>query len=138
MMYRRRRRVEFPAPEITLTALIDTAFTLLIIFMVTTPIMKSTLKVSLPDTKHASGQNLATQSVLVTIDQQRRLAVNEAPVREANLVATVTRALAQAKEPLVIIQADKSVVYQDVIHIVDLINAVPGVKHVALAAKRAV
>lgn len=138
MMHRRRRRVELPLPEITLTALIDTAFTLLIIFMVTTPIMKSTLKVNLPDTKHAAGDSLAANNVLVTIDKQRHLAVDERSVTEAQLVSAVTRALTQTKERLVIIQADKEVVYKDVIRVVDLINAVPGVKHVALAAKRAV
>ena len=47
----RRRKSNF-IPEITLTPLIDTALTLLVIFMITTPIMKNSLKVSSPEVKN--------------------------------------------------------------------------------------
>ena len=45
---RRRRKTGCLVPEITLTPLIDTALTLLIIFMVTTPMMHNAIKVNLP------------------------------------------------------------------------------------------
>jgi biopolymer transport protein ExbD len=135
-MYRRRRRIELPQPEITLTALIDTAFTLLIIFMVTTPLMQNSLKISLPETKNSSKASLAADNVLISVDKNKLFFVNDHKVTEANLAQAVTKALAKSKDKIVIVQGDKDVVYKDIIRVVDLINGVPGIKHVALAAKR--
>ncbi len=137
-MYRRRRKIALPQPEITLTALIDTAFTLLIIFMVTTPLMQNSLKISLPETKNTSKTNLAADNVLISVDKNKLFFVNDHKVTEANLAQAVTKALAKSKDKIVIVQGDKDVVYKDIIRVVDLINGVPGIKHVALAAKRSV
>lgn len=137
-MYRRRRKMEMPHPEITLTALIDTAFTLLIIFMVTTPLMQNSLKISLPETKNTSKTNLAADNVLISVDKNKLFFINDHKVTEANLAQAVTKALAKSKDKIVIVQGDKDVVYKDIIRVVDLINGVPGIKHVALAAKRSV
>lgn len=137
-MYKRRRRIELPQPEITLTALIDTAFTLLIIFMVTTPLMQNSLKISLPETKNSSKTNLAADNVLISVDKNKIFFVNDHKVTEANLAQAVTKALTKSKDKIVIVQGDKDVVYKDIIRVVDLINGVPGIKHVALAAKRSV
>lgn len=137
-MYRRRRRLELPQPEITLTALIDTAFTLLIIFMVTTPLINNSLKISLPETKNTSKTNLAADNVLISVDKNKLFFVNDQKVTEANLPQAVTKALAKSKDKIVIVQGDKDVIYKDIIRVVDLINGVPGIKHVALAAKRSV
>lgn len=137
-MYKRRRKIALPQPEITLTALIDTAFTLLIIFMVTTPLMQNSLKISLPETKNTSKTNLAADNVLISVDKNKLFFVNDHKVTEATLAQAVTKALAKSKDKIVIVQGDKDVVYKDIIKVVDLINGVPGIKHVALAAKRSV
>ena len=137
MYERRRRRLAAPPPEITLTALIDTAFTLLIIFMVTTPLINSNLKISLPETKHTAKADLVADSVLISVDKNKQLYVNDQKVTAANLPSVVTKALAKSKDKIVIVQGDQGVVYKEIIRVVDLVNSVSGVKHVALAAKRA-
>ena len=48
---RSRRSSSMGIPEITLTPLIDTALTLLIIFMVTSPMINNGIKVDLPQGK---------------------------------------------------------------------------------------
>ena len=49
MILKRRRKKAVAINDIPLTPLIDTALTLLIIFMVTTPMMQNAIKVTLPE-----------------------------------------------------------------------------------------
>ena len=64
----RRRRTSAREPEITLTPLIDTALTLLIIFMVTTPMIHNAIKVNLPRGRVKEDVG-ATQDLCVYIEK---------------------------------------------------------------------
>ncbi|MCK5632116.1 biopolymer transporter ExbD [bacterium] len=48
-MARRLKKTRLSKAELTLTPMIDTALTLLIIFMITAPMMRNAIKVTLPD-----------------------------------------------------------------------------------------
>ena len=74
----RRKTRRFELPKISLTPLIDTAFTLLIIFMVAAPMMNHGIKVDLPQgaTKEAPQQ----QELVVTITKEDHLFFNSFPV----------------------------------------------------------
>ena len=66
----RLRREPLRLPEITLVPLIDTVLTLLIIFMLTAPMMRMSLKVDLPDSKTAQTTNLfSVREVLTAINR---------------------------------------------------------------------
>jgi len=134
-----RKRFSFQnstTPKISLTPLIDTAFTLLIIFMVTTPMLQNSLKITLPETKNSAQSSFSQENVVVTIGKDNQLQVGNTNVTKDNLVSLVKKDLLKSRDKIVIIKGDKSVLYQEIIAVVDQINSVPGVKHVALAAQR--
>lgn len=137
MRYARRKRNRHIAlPEITLTPLIDTALTLLIIFMVTTPMMKNSLKISLPEVKN-QGEKVATnKKIEIFIDGKENIKVNDEVVKFDGLVKHISKRLQQSSDKVIIVNGDKSVPYSSVIKILDLINSVEGEKYVALVAKR--
>ncbi len=72
-----RKKRTIAQPEITLTPLIDTALTLLIIFMVTTPMIQNSIKVDLPkgNLNEVSVQG-GQQDLVVSIDKQEKIYVN--------------------------------------------------------------
>lgn len=135
-LQRRRRKTPSAINDIPLTPLIDTALTLLIIFMVTTPMMQNAIKVTLPEGK-AKEDGGAKQDLIVYIDQQRKMFFNGLPVTHDSLISTIKRAAGKDKESTVFVKADKKVPYGDVIQVVDEIKVAGGVRYVALATQKA-
>ena len=70
--FRRRRKAATALHDIPLTPLIDTALTLLIIFMVATPMMQNAIKVTLPEGK-AQEDGGAKQDLIVYVDKDKKI-----------------------------------------------------------------
>ena len=139
-MYRygrgRRRRVKKGLPEITLTPLIDTALTLLIIFMVTTPMINNVIKVELPKSSVNEDQG-TKQELIVFIDQYEKIYFNNHAIQNNNeLITTIRKSIGNDTNRTVFVKADQSVQYGHVIELVDHIKTVGGIAYVALATKR--
>ncbi len=126
----RSRRVKLP--EVSLTPLIDTALTLLIIFIITTPMINNGIRVDLPqgDSKEVGSQ----QELVVTISKDGKLFFNSYPVEQQRLVDTVKTALGPKEDLPVYIRADETVSYGNVIKIVDILK-LAGVKYVAMSTR---
>lgn len=125
------------APEITLTPLIDTTLTLLVIFMITTPIMQNSLKVSLPEAKTQSEKFSTSQRYIeVFIDKDKKISVNDTQVTYENLSKQIEKELKKSTNKIVILKGDESVEYKAIIKVLDLINSIEGEKYVALATKK--
>ena len=138
MSFQRKRSKKLFLPEVSLTPLIDTALTLLIIFMITTPMLQDSIKVSLPETKNQkNGAMQQAEQVIVTVDKGGKLFINDKPTDIVNLANLVRDKIKQTKNNIVIVKGDRGVVYNDIVKVVDAVQGVEGVKHVALAAKRA-
>lgn len=129
---RGKRRRRFQMPEITLTPLIDTALTLLVIFMVTAPIVQNGIKVDLPQGK--SKEVESKQELVVTLDKNGALFFNSYPITHDKLVSTVQEALHGNTTTPVYVKADKSVSYGDVIKIVDTLKQA-NVPYVAMSTR---
>lgn len=121
----------FKAPEISLTPLIDTALTLLVIFIVTAPMVQNGIRVDLPQGK--SREVGSEQEFVVTIDKKGQLYFNTYPVSNNNLIPTVLTALKDNDMP-VYIKADETVSYGKVIGIVDELK-MAGIKYVAMSTR---
>lgn len=137
--WRKKRMRRVPEMgELPLTPLIDTAFTLLIIFMVTAPMMQNSIKVALPKTKSAASAADTVERLIVTIDAKGQLFVGDHKM--ANLLALVKYLqdkIALTIDKTVLIKADKSLIYDQVIQVIDAISGVEGVQSVALAQELA-
>jgi biopolymer transport protein ExbD len=105
--------------EINITPLTDIFLVLLIIFMITqSAIVESAAKVNLPRATQTQPQETRGVHVMVTADN--KLFVNQLPVEEAQLQATLQDLLADDPKKLVILEGDQAVILGEVVHLMDL------------------
>ena len=134
----RRPRKTITMPEVSLTPLIDTALTLLVIFMITTPMMNNVIKVELPSSKVDEMDSHVQQETIVYIDKQKKLFLNGQEMNLQEIIKALQKMGQQKKIEMVFVKADQAVEYGKVIDLVDTIKMAGGIKYVALATKRAV
>jgi biopolymer transport protein TolR len=130
---KRRHSRNSQAPEIILTPMIDTFCVLLVIFIVAAPMVQNGIRVDLPygKTKEVG----AAQELVVTINKSNDIFFNTFPLRRAELVQHVQKALAQQNEDTpVYVRADETVSYGKVIEIVDELKQA-GVRYVAMSTR---
>lgn len=132
MRYRKSRTRRFNMPEVSLTPLIDTALTLLVIFMITAPMVQNGIKVDLPQGK--SKEVGSQQDLVVTLSKDGKLFFNSYPVKKNMLASAVKKAMVGDTNIPVYIRADEMVSYGKVIEIVDDLKSA-GVKFVAMSTK---
>lgn len=132
---RRNRRKTSALTDIPLTPLIDTALTLLIIFMVTTPMMQNSIKVELPQGQAREAGD-TQQELIVFIDKDEKIYINDIPVSKDAMINTLKKKIGSNTQKTVFVKGDKGAHYGYVLEIVDQIKMVGGVKYVALATKK--
>ena len=130
--YKKKRAKRFEMPQVSLTPLIDTALTLLIIFMITAPMVQNGIKIDLPqgNSKEVGNQ----QELVVTMRKDGKMFFNSYPITKETLVTSVQKALAQKEDAPVYVRADESISYGKVIEIVDDLK-MAGVKYVAMSTR---
>ncbi len=90
--------------EINVTSLVDVAFTLLIIFMITAPILQGGIEVDLPE--GASAPLSAADALVVSIDADGQIYVDDAPVTWEEFDAALPLALDRFESDQVFLRAD--------------------------------
>ena len=118
--------------DINVTSLVDVAFVLLIIFMITAPIMQGGVDVRLP---RAEARPLEPKSGLViTLDQAGRVYLDQAALSYEDFRATFP-AFVRTKRPTgVYLRADGRAPYASVVQVLAVIRAA-GVNDVGLVAE---
>ena len=110
-----------PMSDINMTPLIDVMLVLLVIFMITAPLMASSLKLDLPKTD--AGQPTDTpQFISIALDQQGRLYVGDEVVDVATFNTRVAEAARKNPQTEVQLRADQSVTYGRVAELIGLIQ----------------
>lgn len=133
---RTRREVLYAqSSEISLTPLIDTALTLLIIFMVATPMIQNAIKVDLPR-GDAKEDNIPRQELVVYLDKNNNYYCDDTLCDKKKLIAEVAKKVGARKDQIVFIKADQAVSYGIVIDLVDTIKHIEGVGYVAMAMEK--
>ena len=132
---RSRRRGTGELLDISLTPLIDTALTLLVIFMIATPMIQNAIRVSLPkgQAKEDAG---AKQELVVYVDKNRKIFFNGTEIAAANLINELKSRVQESPTKMVYIKADQIVPYGTVLELVDQIKVVGGISHVVLATQK--
>jgi biopolymer transport protein TolR len=142
MAFGRLERSTRPAPmsDINMTPLIDVMLVLLVIFMLTAPLMSSSLKLDLPKAEAASASD-TPDFLAVAINPQGQLYVGEQPLSAAAFAERMKAAA--RKNPLTEVQlrADKTVPYGRVAELIDEVqkaglNRIGFVTEPAAAASR--
>ena len=128
---RRRRQIShMTMPEVSLTPLIDTALTLLVIFMVTAPMLQHNIKVDLP--QGVSQEVKQQQGIFLTATKEGRFFLNNKQIGHAELAAAMRVLVADQKGMPVHIRADRELAYGEVLALVEEIKRA-GAQSVALS-----
>jgi biopolymer transport protein ExbD/biopolymer transport protein TolR len=118
--------------DINVTSLVDVAFVLLIIFMITAPIMQGGVDVQLPRAEARPLQ--PKEGLVVSIDREGRIFVDESPLTLADFRAAFP-AIVSAREPSgVYLRADSRVDYGQVVRVLAVMRAA-GIGDVGLVAE---
>ena len=112
--------------ELNVTPLLDLAFVLLIIFIITTPLLESKINLNLPTgSNHASGQVDPKSIRTVSVTRTGQIFLGDQQVDLTTLEADLGAFRALTPDAAVIVRADKSLPYQQV---VDVYNAIQRAK----------
>ena len=126
----RRERMRVNA-EINFTNLIDVAFVLLIIFMITAPIMQGGIELDLPD---AEATPLTTsETVVVSVGRDGRIYIGEVEVSENELRQTMPMYMADHRGEPIMVKGDDAASYGSVLRVMGILNAL-GYTSINLAA----
>ncbi|MDX1396313.1 MAG: biopolymer transporter ExbD [Gemmatimonadota bacterium] len=107
--------------EINVTSLVDVAFTLLIIFMITAPILQGGIEIEVPEA--ASGPLSSSEALVVSIDEAGQIYVDDAPVTFDEFDATIERLLDTRDEDNVYLKADRGLAYGDAMRVMGRLHA---------------
>jgi len=99
-----------PMSDINMTPFIDVMLVLLVIFIVTAPLIGSSLPLDLPRSD-AAGASQAPASVALAIDRDGRLYIGDQPIEPAQLVERVREAARRDPATEVQLRADRNVPY---------------------------
>ncbi|MDF9826362.1 biopolymer transport protein TolR [Ereboglobus sp. PH5-5] len=119
----RRPRQSHPIAELNVTNLIDLGFTLLIIFMIATPLInqEQTIPVNLPIQSPSEGlkPDPKTQFIAVTIREQGDYFIDQQLVTLSELRTRLKALGANPANIVIRIRADGNVPYQKIISLID-------------------
>ena len=110
-----------PMSDINMTPLIDVMLVLLVIFMITAPLMTSSLKLDLPKTD-AGQPNDAPQFISVALDPQGKLYFGDETLDAAAFEARVLDAARKNPKTEVQLRADKGVPYGRVAELIAMVQ----------------
>lgn len=101
--------------EINITSLVDVAFTLLVIFIITAPILQSGVEVQVP---RAAAESITTpEGVVVTVTRDGQIYIGEATVTWEQFSEALSDAVQAQQVRNLYLKADEGVAYGEVLRV---------------------
>ena len=122
------RRQDFPLKaDINVTSLVDVAFTLLVIFIITMPILQGGVEVAVP---RADVQAItsAARPFYVTIERDGTIYMAETQVSREDFVSSFSQLLRAGDTEIVYIRGDSLAVYADVLAVIATVARTEGIR----------
>ncbi len=119
--------------ELNVTPLLDLAFVLLIIFMITAPLMENTLDLAVPTSSTAKTSAQPDQVQTVSVSRDSSLMLNGVPTTLQELETRLSELHTQDSQLAVVIRADQALPLQKFINVMDLLGRV-GISKVGVLA----
>ncbi|MDL2338817.1 MAG: biopolymer transporter ExbD [Pseudomonadota bacterium] len=110
-----------PMSDINMTPLIDVMLVLLVIFMITAPLMSSSLKLDLPKSDAAQASD-SPEFIAVSIDPGGRLFLGDNEIDAASLTRRVIEAARLNPQTEVQLRADQTVPYGRVAELIGIVQ----------------
>jgi biopolymer transport protein TolR len=116
-----RRKRLLPTADINVTSLVDVAFVLLIIFMITAPMMQGGVAVELPK---AEGRPLTPkEAIMLTVDRSGQIFVDQTRVTYEEFRAAFRAVVARKGSTTVYLRGDQRANYGNVVRVLAAIRA---------------
>ncbi|MBC7682401.1 MAG: biopolymer transporter ExbD [Ferruginibacter sp.] len=118
MAFGRLERTKGPVPmsDINMTPLVDVMLVLVVIFILTAPLLSSSIPLDLPKTDAAKSQS-APQFVTLEVDKAGRTFLNDQPVTLSELATQLALAADHNSDTEVQLRADTTVPYGRVVEV---------------------
>jgi biopolymer transport protein ExbD len=121
--------------ELNITPLLDLAFVLLVIFIITTAPPVNDMDISLPSATNRPKER-PSKANYVTVDNSGKIYLNAVPMDEEQLLRTLVEFRKEDPELNVVVRGDKRIQYQKVIGVLDVLVSA-NVSKVGLATESA-
>lgn len=108
--------------ELNVTPLLDLAFVLLIIFMITTPLMENSVELVIPSSEAAKNAVDASAVQTVEINRDALIKLNGDAITLPQLEETLTTMHAARPETAVVIRSHKELAVQKLIDVMDAVQ----------------
>jgi biopolymer transport protein ExbD/biopolymer transport protein TolR len=102
--------------EINVTSLVDVAFTLLVIFMITAPILQGGVEVAVPKAPSAPLQ--VSEGLVITVDRDGQIYVDDDVFTRDEFAATIVQMVERRGGPTVYVKGDRDVPYGSVLWVI--------------------
>ncbi len=106
--------------EINVTSLVDVAFTLLVIFMITAPILQGGVEVSIPKAPSAPLQ--VAEGLVITVDRDGQIFVDDDKFTREEFAATIVQMVERKGGPTVYVRGDRDVPYGSVLWVIGMLK----------------
>jgi len=120
--------------EINVTPLLDLAFVLLIIFMITTPLLESSMNLVIPSSGAKNPPINRSQVQTISIDRTDTIRFNNQAVDLATLITRLTELRAANPDIAIVIRPDRELPVQKLIELMDAVQRA-GITKVGIATK---
>ncbi len=110
--------------DLNVTPLIDLAFSLLIIFMITTPVIEQYNRIDLPEQSTDTAQPPPEKKDrFITIDAQGLYHLDNDPVGKSELAAQLDQIMqAEGEQPVIHIRGDRNLLWQQIIDVINMLK----------------
>lgn len=108
--------------EINITPLLDLAFVLLIIFMITTPLLENSMSLVIPSSGAASTPVNASQVQTISIDRNEAITLNNQVVDLDSLSAQLVQLKQANPDVAVVIRPDRELPVQKLVSLMDALQ----------------
>ena len=126
---RRTRRQDLPIrAEINVTSLVDVAFTLLVIFIITAPMLQGGVEVQVPEAEVAPLTH-QDDPITITIDRDGRVFLGETEVPADAIATALPQLLRAAQAEMVYIRGDSLANYGAVMTVIATVAQVEGISY---------
>ncbi len=124
---RRSRRQDLPIKaDINVTSLVDVAFTLLVIFIITAPMLQGGVEIQVPEADVAPLTS-ETEPIIVTVQRDGSVFLAETPVPAEDVRTSLPQLLRASGAQIVMIKGDAQANYEAVLQIIATVSQIEGI-----------
>jgi biopolymer transport protein ExbD len=120
--------------EINITPLLDLAFVLLIIFMITTPLLENNMSLVIPSSAERNPPISSAQLQTISIDRSDMIRLNNEVVDLAGLSARLSESKRANPDIAVVVRPDRELPVQKLVTLMDALQHA-GITKIAIATR---